>query len=242
MATDANFTEDQNKLWAELYKRIWPRVQAGACGEYLEGLERLALPADRIPSVSELNEQITGRVGWTVERTNVRYSDAVQWYTKFGQRIFIVTDYMRSWEEIDWTPEPDMFHDIFGHLPFMTLKRYALAQELFAPAFLAAKTDEQRDNIKRLAWFTMEFGLIREKGERKLFGAGLLSGASELDNSLGGKMVVEPFTVENVLGHDKAVWEQNSILFEFESLDAMTAEVRRYFDPILAGEEPRLES
>ncbi len=240
MAEDVTFTEDQHKLWQELYKRLKPRVRQGACAEYLEGFERLALPMDHIPSVDELNAQIRPRVGWTVERTNVRYSDAVAWYSKFNQKIFIVTDYMRSWEEINWTPEPDMFHDVFGHLPFMTLKGYAEAQELFAPTFLAAKTDEQRENIKRLAWFTMEFGLIREKGERKLFGAGLISGADELDNSLGGKMTVEPFTIENVIRHDKAVWEQNSILFEFESVEAMTAELRRYFDPILAGEEPQL--
>jgi len=240
MAQDATFSEDQHKLWAELYKRLRPRVLRGACAEFNEGFERLALPADRIPSVQELNDQITPRVSWTVERTPVRYSDANEWYGKFNRRIFIITDYMRSWEEIDWTPEPDMFHDIFGHLPFMTLRRYAAVQQLFAPAFLAAKTDEQRDNIKRLAWFSMEFGLIREKGERKLFGAGLISGASELDNSLGDKMHVEPFTIENVIGHDKAVWEQNSILFEFESVAALEVELRRYFDPILAGEEPQL--
>lgn len=240
MAKDVTFTEDQQRLWRELYKRLRPRVEQGACAEYLEGFERLALPDDHIPSVDELNAQITPRVGWAVERTDVRYSDAVAWYTKFNQRRFIITDYMRTWEEIDWTPEPDMFHDVFGHLPFMTLKRYAAVQELFAPTFLAAKRDEQRENIKRLAWFSMEFGLLRQGGQRKLFGAGLISGADELDNSLGSKMVVEPFTIENVIGHDKAVWEQNSILFEFESLDALKAELRRYFDPILAGEEPQL--
>lgn len=240
MVQDSEFTEDQHKLWSELTKRILPRVQQGACAEYLEGLERLALPPDRVPLVDELNAQITPRVDWVVERTGTRYSDATEWYNKFNQKIFIVTDYMRGWEEIDWTPEPDMFHDVFGHLPFMTLKRYARVQELFAPTFLAAKTEAQRTNIKRLAWFSLEFGLIREKGERKLFGAGLISGASELDNSLGGKVPVEPFTIENVVGHDKAVYHENTILFEIESLDALETELRRYFDPILAGEEPQI--
>ena len=240
MAADVTFTEDQHKLWRELYKRLKPRIEQGACAEYIEGFERLALPEDHIPSVDELTAKITPAVGWGVERTTVRYSDAVAWYSKFNEKIFIITDYMRSWEEIDWTPEPDMFHDVFGHLPFMTLNRYARVQELFAPAFLAAKTDEQRENIKRLAWFTMEFGLIREKGALKLFGAGLISGADELDNSLGGKMPVEPFTIEKVIRHEKAVWEQNNILFEIESMDTLAAELRRYFDPILEGKEPQL--
>ena len=71
------------------------------------------------------------------------------WYHKFARHIFLVTDYMRSWEEIDWTPEPDMWHDMFGHLPLMTLPHYAALEDLFAPAFLAAN-DEQREIKSRL--------------------------------------------------------------------------------------------
>ena len=115
-------------------------------------------------------------------------------------------------------------------------------QDLFAPAFLAAKTDLQRDNIKRLAWFSTEFGIIRENGHKKLFGAGLISGASELDNVLDGRVPIEEFTIENVPRHDKAVWEQNSILFVFDSVEALIAELRRYFDPICAGAELQLKA
>jgi len=146
---------------------------------------------------------------------------------------------MRSWEEINWTPEPDMFHDIFGHLPFMTLPHYAELQDMFAPAFLAAD-DEQRENIKRLAWFSTEFGLIRENGELKIFGAGLMSGNSEMLNVVNGNVPVKEFTVENVIQFDKAVWEQNSILFVFESFDQLILELKRYFEPIKAGELPEL--
>jgi len=240
MAEESRFSEDLYRIWESLYERLWPKVAENACRDYMEGAKILNLPVDRIPTVDELNEKITPRTGWKVERTSVRYTDAVPWYHKFNQRIFLITDYMRSFEEIDWTPEPDMWHDIFGHLPFMVLKRYAELEELFAPAFLAAKTKDQRENIKRLAWFSTEFGLIREEGKIKLFGAGLISGAKELDNVMQGKVPVRPYTIENVILHDKAVWEHNSILFVFDSIDEVKAELARYFEPIKAGEEPVL--
>jgi phenylalanine-4-hydroxylase len=240
MALQADFPRDLHEIWAALHAKLWPRVKLNACRDYLDGAAILELPSDCIPSLDFLNGRITPLTGWTIERTHVRYTDAVPWYKKFAQRVFLITDYMRSREEIEWTPEPDMWHDIFGHLPFMTLKHYAELEEMFAPAFLAARNDEQRENIKRLAWFSTEFGLIREKGEIKLFGAGLISGAAELDNVMQGKVPTLPFTIENVINYDKAVWEHNKILFIIESADQLKQELARYFDPIKAGKEPEL--
>lgn len=144
---------------------------------------------------------------------------------------------MRSWGEIEWTPDPDMFHDIFGHLPFMTLPHYAELQDMFAPAFLAAN-DNQREDIKRLAWFSTEFGLTREKGELKIFGAGLISGNAEMENVVNGKVAIFDYTIENVTWHDKAVWEQNSVLFAFDSVEQLINELNRYLNPIRSGEDP----
>ena len=232
------FSQELHDIWQALYRQQLPGVRAYACSDYLRGFDLLDLPQDRIPALAALNERITPRTGWQVERTTVRYTDAVPWYHKFNQRIFLVTDYMRSREELAWTPEPDMFHDIFGHLPFMTLKHYTELQEMFAPAFLAA-SPEQREDIKRLAWFSTEFGLIREGGELKIFGAGLISGNSEMVNVVQGRVPVLDFTIENVILHSKAVWEHNSILFAFDSVDALKQELRRYFDPLKAGVEFR---
>lgn len=231
------FNQDLHNIWQALYKQQLPGTSEYACEDYLNGFANLELPEDHIPTIKYLNEQITPRTGWRVERTHVRYTDAVPWYHKFNKRIFLVTDYMRSWEEIEWTPEPDMFHDIFGHLPFMTLPHYAELQDMFAPAFLAAN-DNQRENIKRLAWFSTEFGLIRENGDLKIFGAGLISGNAEMENVIQGNVPLREFTIENVIRYDKAVWEQNSILFVFDSVGQLVAELRRYFDPIREGEDP----
>ena len=227
-----DFSQEQHQVWATLIARQTPNVRAHASKIYLRGADLLALPTDRIPALDDLNRVITPRTGWEVIRTEVRYSDAVPWYTQFAKRHFMVTDYMRGWDEMEFTPEPDMFHDIFGHLPFMTLPEYTALQDMFAPAFFAAN-DAQREDIKRLAWYSTEFGLIKEDGDMKIFGAGLISSSGEIQNVVERKVDIQPFTIENVIGHEKAVWSFNDVLFWIESIDALKAELRRYFDPII---------
>ncbi len=229
---DPVFTEEQHATWAELFRRQVPRVEKWAATEYLEGFELLDMPADRIPSLAFLNSKITPATGWEIVRTDVRYTDADEWYRQFDQKHFLITNYMRSWDELDWTPEPDMFHDIFGHLPFMMLPEYARLQEMFAPAYLRAATDEQRENIKRLAWFSTEFGIVIENGQRKIFGTGLMSGGDEMEKAANGVTPVAEFTIDNVIVHNKAVDEQNQILFWFESMEGLREELARYFDTI----------
>lgn len=229
---DVEFTEEQHDIWRSLYAVQAPKVKRYACSEYLEGSENLSLPADRIPSVQWLNERITPRTGWKTVRTKVRYSDAVQWYKHFARKEFLVTDYVRSREELEFTPEPDMFHDVYGHLPYFTLPRYVEIQEMFAPAFHKATTDEQRENIKRLAWFSTEFGLIRQAGELKIFGTGLISSSAEMEHVLAGNTPLMDFKVETIVNFDKAIWSFNNQLFVFDSLAALKQELAHYFDTL----------
>jgi phenylalanine-4-hydroxylase len=230
--TDVDFTQDQHNIWKTLYSRQVPQVLKYACREYLEGFENIGLPADRIPSVQWLNERINPLTGWRTIRTKVRYSDAVQWYAHFAKKEFLITDYVRSPEELDFTPEPDMFHDVFGHLPYFTLPRYVEIQELFAPAFHKSWNDEQRENIKRLAWFSTEFGLVRQNGELKVFGTGLISSKGEMEHVLAGNTPILPFKVETIINFDKAIWSYNDQLFEFDSLESLKYELSRYFETI----------
>lgn len=227
---DVEFTEEQHDIWRTLVARQAPKVKQYACKEYLAGSELMKLPAERIPSAQWLNERITPRTGWRTVRTKVRYSDAVQWYKHFAKREFLITDYVRSREELEFTPEPDMFHDVYGHLPYFTLPEYVEIQEMFAPAFHKAKTDDERENIKRLAWFSTEFGLIREDGELKVFGTGLISSSAEMEHVLAGNTPLLDFKVETIVNFDKAIWSFNKQLFVFDSLAALKQELARYFD------------
>ena len=231
---DIEFSPEQHKTWAELYRRQEPRIRQHASALYLEGFDKLELPPESIPTLDHLNSRIPAATGWTVIRTDVRFTEADDWYRFFERKEFLITNYMRSWDELDWTPEPDMFHDIFGHLPLLMLPEYAGLQEMFAPAYLAATEEEEKENIKRLAWYSTEFGMITENGVMKAFGTGLMSGGDELTNSAEGKLEYEPFTLDNVLGKDKVMYEQHDHLYVIESLDQCKAELAKYFDPIIA--------
>lgn len=178
------FTDEQHAVWADLFAGIHqPYLLDHVCREFKHGLTLLQLDPLHIPTVVHLNDHITPRTGWRIERTAVRYTLADDWYNKFAQRIFLITDYLRTREQMKFTPEPDMFHDIFGHLPYLTQEFYARIEDKFAPAYLKATQDE-REVIKRLAWYSTEFGLVIEDNRLKVFGAGTISGRAELTNTI----------------------------------------------------------
>jgi phenylalanine-4-hydroxylase len=178
------FSGEQDAIWADLYAGIHqPYLLEHLCREFHEGLALLQLDPAHIPTIAHLNERIHPRTGWRIERTVVRYTAADDWYAKFARRIFMITDYLRTRDQMEFTPEPDMFHDIFGHLPYLTQDFYARIEDKFAPAYLLA-TPEEREVIKRLAWYSTEFGLVIEDNRFKVFGAGTISGRSELANTI----------------------------------------------------------
>jgi phenylalanine-4-hydroxylase len=179
---ELTFTDEQHRIWRDLFAGIYrPHFLEHVCQEFIDGCKNLELDPQRIPSVAYLNDRIHPRTGWRIERTAVRYTPADDWYPKFAQRIFLITDYLRTRDQMEFTPEPDMFHDIFGHLPFLTLELYARLEDKFAPAYLKA-TPEEREVIKRLAWYTTEFGLVVQENRFRVFGAGIISGRAEFAN------------------------------------------------------------
>lgn len=199
------FSEEQHAIWADLFTRIHqPYLLEHICREFIDGLALLQLDPKRIPTVTHLNKRIQPQTGWRIERTAVRYTLADDWYAKFAQRIFLITDYLRTRDQMEFTPEPDMFHDIFGHLPFLTQKFYARIEDKFAPAYMKA-TPEEREVIRHLAWYSTEFGLVMEDNRIKVFGAGTISGRSELTHTI---MEFYRLGRDNVLDYSGNVFEQ----------------------------------
>lgn len=199
------FSKDQHAIWADLFAGIHqPYLLEHLCREHNHGFELLQLDPHHIPTVTHLNERITPRTGWHIERTVVRYTMADDWYKKFANRTFLITDYLRTRDQMEFTPEPDMFHDIFGHLPFLTQKFYADIEDKFAPAYLKA-TQEEREVIKRLAWYSTEFGLVVEDKRIKVFGAGIISGRKELTRTI---MELYRLGRDNVIDYTQDVYEQ----------------------------------
>jgi phenylalanine-4-hydroxylase len=199
------FSDEQHAIWADLFAGIHqPYLLENICREFKKGLELLQLDPHRIPTVKHLNDRITPRTGWRVERTVVRYTLADDWYAKFARRIFLITDYLRTRDQMEFTPEPDMFHDIFGHLPFLTQEFYARIEDKFAPAYHKATQDE-KEVIKRLAWYSTEFGLVVEDNRFKVFGAGIISGRKELTRTI---MEFYRLGRDNVIDYTRPIFPQ----------------------------------
>ena len=202
---EITFSDEQHVIWADLFAGVHqPYLLEQICQEFTEGLALLQLDPRRIPTVAYLNERIGPRTGWRIERTAIRYTIADDWYRKFAKRIFLITDYLRTRDQMEFTPEPDMFHDIFGHLPYLTMAFYARIEDKFAPAYLNA-TQAEREVIKRLAWYSTEFGLVMEDNRIKVFGAGIISGRSELTNTI---MEFYRLGRDNVVDYSGDVFEQ----------------------------------
>jgi phenylalanine-4-hydroxylase len=207
---EIDFSREQHAIWADLFAGVHrPYLMEHICQEFKDGLKLLELDPHYIPTVAHLNNHITPRTGWRIERTVVRYTLADDWYKKFAQRVFLITDYLRSRDQMEFTPEPDMFHDIFGHLPYLTMEFYARIEDKFAPAYVKA-TQEEKEVIKRLAWYSTEFGLVIQDNRFRVFGAGIISGRAELANAI---MEFYRLSRDTVIDYTGNVFEQLSEQF-----------------------------
>ena len=202
---EISYPEEQHNIWEDLFSGIFrPQFLEHICQQYKDGFEMLELESQQIPSLAYLNGRIQPRTGWRIERTAVRYTQADDWYLKFDQRVFLITDYLRSRDQIEFTPEPDIFHDIFGHLPYLALDFYARIEDKFAPAYLNATQDE-KEVIKRLAWYSTEFGLVIQENRFKVFGAGIISSRAELANTI---MEFYRLARANVIDYSREIFTQ----------------------------------
>lgn len=194
-----NFSPQDDHVWKLLYERVEPIVRQHAHPLYLEGLKTLDLPSDRVPDFYKLNEQIMDLVGWELVSTDVQYSDGQTWFEHLAEKKFLITEYIREEESLDYTPLPDIWHDSFGHLPFMVHQDYAdYMQEYGKRAIEFPKAIREKHGLGSLWWYSIEFGVMHHEGTLKAFGAGLISGYTEFVRAFDGDTELIEYTIENV--------------------------------------------
>lgn len=209
---------DAAQVWKILYNRQLPKIHAHAYLPFSGSLARLGFNIGGLPSLSDINRRLQKINGWQV------YSvpgliDNVEFFTRMGERTFGVTGWLRTMEELDYLEEPDMFHDVFGHVPLLCdllISEYLLALADTAVQFI--DKPEAIEAIARLYWYTVEFGLVREENEIKIYGAGILSSIGETDYCLSEKATRVPFDLELVL---KTPYIKDSFQAQYFVLDSM---------------------
>lgn len=173
------FTPEEHARWDTLYKRQRKILPGRACSEYLRGLDILRLSKAGIPHYGRLSERLHKATGWTVVPVPDLVPDDV-FFDHLANRRFPAADFIRGAHEMDYLQEPDNFHDVFGHVPMLAHPVFADYMEAYGKGGLRADGKGVLDNLARLYWYTVEFGLINRPGEgMQIYGAGILSSRVE---------------------------------------------------------------
>ena len=185
------YTSEDLKVWIILYSRQMKRLDAIAARQFLEGLDRLSFSANSIPNFDHLNDSLAQSTGWEIIAVQGIIADDV-FFDLLARKKFPATSWLRTMEELDYLEEPDMFHDIFGHIPLLTELSFThFLQRLGQIGQSVANDPIQTHLLSRIYWYTVEFGLIREKSDLKIYGAGILSSIAESIQS------VDPLKVDH---------------------------------------------
>lgn len=171
------YTPQENAVWGELFNRQMQLLPNRACQEYLDGIKALGLTADHIPQIPEVNERLRALSGWEVAPVPALI-DFQAFFELMSNKKFPAATFIRTKEELDYLQEPDIFHEIFGHCPLITLPVYADFMYEYAKLGLKAN-HKDRVMLARLYWFTVEFGLIQTSQGLRIYGGGILSSYGE---------------------------------------------------------------
>ena len=212
------YTEEQNAVWSDLVRRRMPQLREHACREYLDGFGQIELREDRLPDLKAVSALLRPRTGW--QSTPVSgFLPADAFFEMLANRMFPTTTWLRSRESMEYTPEPDIFHDVFGHVPMHAHPVFGNFLEHYGKACAGLKSPEALEQMGRLFWFTVEFGLIRQDGEVKVYGSGLISSHGECTRVLEGGCEVRPFDLDEVLNQTFDTGAMQPVLFAVESFE-----------------------
>jgi phenylalanine-4-hydroxylase len=228
------YTEQNHEAWRRLYSRMRPKWDRYANPAFLKGVHALSLPADRVPRLDEVNQFLCPLTGFRAKPVS-GYIPAFLFFNSLRNREFPTTITIRAADQLDYLPEPDIFHDIAGHVPMHTDRRFADTLVRFgecahtAAEMVAGIRDEQvqmqrlTSMIKAMArffWFTIEFGLMRSPDGLRAYGSGLLSSFGELSHSLESPEVQRyPIQLEWAINQSFEIDHYQPLLFIVDSFD-----------------------
>jgi phenylalanine-4-hydroxylase len=173
-----SYTPEEHGRWDRLFARQSEILKGRACAEYLKALNMLELSERGVPDMQRLSDRLEVLTGWRVVPVTEIVPDEV-FFDHLAHRRFPAGAFIRSEKEMDYLEEPDIFHDIFGHVPLLANPTYADFMEAYGRGGLRAMVLGRLKNLARLYWYTVEFGLVRQGGGLKIFGAGIMSSAAE---------------------------------------------------------------
>jgi len=213
-----DYTEEQHRVWQELVERRWPQIESHACSEYLDGYKIIGLQKDRLPNLTAISAQLTPRTGWSTTPVS-GFLPGQAFFEMLASRMFPTTTWLRSRDSLEYTPEPDIFHDVFGHVPMHSHPVFADFLQHYGSVCAQIEDKPVLERLGRLFWYTVEFGLMRQGGKIRVYGSGVISSHGECTNAIQGGCKIRPFDLDAVLETPVKVDELQKVFFAIESFD-----------------------
>jgi phenylalanine-4-hydroxylase len=239
-----NFTIDQHwerygaaehGVWQTLFQRQAAILPGRACDEFLAGLKKLNLVSDRIPDFERLSDDLEKLTGWRVVAVPSLVPDEI-FFDHLANRRFPAGQFIRAPDQLDYLEEPDVFHDVFGHVPMLAHPVFADYMQAYGKGGMRALNEfHALKNLARLYWYTVEFGLIAAKNGLRIYGSGIVSSRAESiyaiespsPNRIG-------FDLERVMRTDYRIDDFQESYFVIDSFEALFAETYKDFAPLYA--------
>jgi phenylalanine-4-hydroxylase len=230
-----SYTAQDHTVWDVLYARQTDMLKGRVCDAFLRGLDVLRLSDSGIPDFADLSQRLAALTGWRVVAVPGLVPDEV-FFEHLANRRFVAGRFIRRPEQLDYLQEPDVFHDVFGHVPLLSDPVFADYMQAYGEGGLKALRLGSLEKLARLYWYTVEFGLMRERGALKLYGAGIVSSFGEsvyaLDDPRPNRI---GFDLERVMRTDYKIddYQQSYFVIDsFEELRHQTADAD--FAPLYA--------
>lgn len=226
--TDVDYSEQEQEIWRHVATRLEELHEQHASPFYLKAKRDLGITNERIPQLTEMNRRLKELTGFRLAPIEglVETRGFLSW---LGYRVMLSTQYIRHHSRPDYTPEPDVVHESIGHIPMFTNPNFADFSQSIGEGAQRA-TDKQIEELGRLYWYTVEFGLVEHEGGIKAYGAGLLSSFGELEHAFGDEVERRPFDLEEVINTPYTYSDMQPILYVIPSYAELKEVTRKYIE------------
>lgn len=221
----------ENRTWKTLFERQSLKRERQIIPQFSQGLKALGISADAIPHLEGVNSHLRKLTGW--EGVPVEgLEEGASFYDMLAQKKFPIGNFIRDEKDLSYTPAPDVFHDLYGHLPFFADIQYAdFCQEYGKQASKYKSDCEILREFERFFWFTIEFGLIETSEGRRIFGAGIASSFGECEYALSTKPIVKNFDVNEIRNQEFRIDIFQEQLFILKNVNQLYQSLELFLKP-----------
>ena len=227
-----NYTAEEHRVWKTLFERQSKLLPGRACDEFIQGMRNLTMDTDQIPDFRRLSEVLMKRTGWQVVAVPGLVPDEV-FFDHLANRRFPAGHFIRKPEELDYLEEPDVFHDVFGHVPMLMHPVFADYMQAYGVGGLRARNLGMLPNLARVYWYTVEFGLIKQSEGLRIYGSGIASSYTEtffaLDDASPNRI---RFDVERVMRTQYRIDDFQETYFVIDGFEDLLNLAKIDFGPV----------